>query len=225
MVDVGFAYLALAVGAFVGLHVGIAGTRLRARLIGRLGAARYRGIFALATLAPLVATIVAYRAAPVVPLWDVGSWRGLPPAVAAIISLIFIVASAMAPNPTSSGQIDAIAGELPVIGAVRITRNPQLWAIGLLMAAHLAVVGDLASLILFGGLTTLAIGGSFSLDRRLAAQGGARWSRFAAVTSNVPFAAILAGRQTLVLREIPARAYLLAFALFLIISAVHPRWI
>jgi len=64
------------------------------------------------------------------------------------------------------------------------------------------VNGNLAALILFGSIAALAILGTFSIDAKRARVAGAAWNAFAARTSNVPFAAILAGRQRVNLAEI-----------------------
>jgi len=54
--------------------------------------------------------------------------------------------------------------------------------------------GDLASVIFFGSFLVLAIGGPFSIDRKRKKAFGDAWNRFAALTSNVPFMAIVEGR-------------------------------
>lgn len=109
-----------------------------------------------------------------------------------------------------------------VRGVLRITRNPGLWGIGLWGAAHLVPNGDAASLILFGSIAALALGGSVSLDRKLARRRGAAWTPFAAATSNRPFAAVLQGRQRIALEEIDARHVLIAFALYVLLVLGHP---
>src|SRR5262249_31595264 len=62
---------------------------------------------------------------------------------------------------------------------------------------HLIVNGDLASLILFGSLLVLALGGTAAIDAKRRRSFGEQWMQFAAVTSNVPFAAIVAGKNRL----------------------------
>src|SRR5262249_16249422 len=67
-----------------------------------------------------------------------------------------------------------------------------LWAL-----VHLIVNGDLASLILFGSLLVLAVGGTAAIDAKRRRSFGEQWMQFAAVTSNVPFAGIVAGKNQL----------------------------
>ena len=71
-----------------------------------------------------------------------------------------------------------------------------MWGLTLWAAVHVIANGDLASLLFFSGFLLTALLGSLHLDWRMATTEGDRWQRFAAVTSYVPFAAILSGRQT-----------------------------
>jgi len=48
----------------------------------------------------------------------------------------------------------------------------------------------------------VAIGGPFSIDRKRKKAFGDAWNRFAALTSNVPFMAIVEGRNSLRIGEI-----------------------
>jgi uncharacterized membrane protein len=84
-----------------------------------------------------------------------------------------------------------------VRGIVRITRHPFLWGVALWALVHLIVNGDLASLVLFGSLLVLALGGTVSIDAKRRRHFGEQWTQFASVTSGVPFAAIAAGRNRL----------------------------
>jgi uncharacterized membrane protein len=72
-----------------------------------------------------------------------------------------------------------------------------LWA-----GVHILANGDAASLVFFGSLGTLSLVGTFAIDAKKARAMGAAWAAFAGVTSNVPFAAILAGRNRLVPGEL-----------------------
>src|SRR5262249_8515551 len=51
--------------------------------------------------------------------------------------------------------------------------------------------------ILFGSLLVLALGGTAAIDAKRRRSFGEQWMQFAAVTSNVPFAAIVAGKNRL----------------------------
>ncbi|MFL7901378.1 NnrU family protein [Azospirillum argentinense] len=193
-----------AAGLFLLLtHFGISSTPLRAALVGRLGEKPYLGLYSLVSALAFWWLVAAYNAAPHVPVWPPVGGLAWVPVLLVPVALFLLVAGLSTPNPTSVGQERLLAGDRePVRGILRVTRNPFLWGVGLWAVAHMVPNGDLASLILFGTLALLALGGSVLIDAKLARRLGADWDRYAARTSNLPFAAILAGRQSLVWREI-----------------------
>jgi uncharacterized membrane protein len=92
-----------------------------------------------------------------------------------------------------------------------------LWAVG-----HFIANGDLASVFLFGSIMIVAAAGMGSIDRKQAKRDPEGWRRFAAATSVVPFMAILAGRNRLVVSEIGWSRIALAAAIFVALAAAHP---
>jgi len=145
-----------------------------------------------------------------------------------LVGVLLVVIGLASPNPTSVGMEGAIAkGADAVHGITRITRHPFLWGVGLWALAHLVVNGDLASLILFGSLLLLSLGGSASIDAKKRRQLGERWQQFAASTSNVPFGAIATGRNALrpALAEIGILRPLLALLVFVATFWLHGRFI
>ena len=211
---------------FLLIHFGVSGTRLRDALVARLGPGLYRGVFALASLLGLAWMIHAFRHAPLVPLW--GLLIGLRPAayVLVFIAFLFVVLGNATPSPTQVGKESKLAqGPGVVTGIVRITRHPFLWGVALWALVHLIVNGDLAGLILFGSLLLLALGGPLSIDAKRRRLFGEQWAQFAAVTSNVPFAAIAAGRNRLgpALREIGIWRPLAAAVAYAVAFYLHGR--
>jgi uncharacterized membrane protein len=99
---------------------------------------------------------------------------------------------------------------------LRITRHPFLWGVALWGGAHLLSNGDRASVMLFGGLALMVLLGTRSIDRKSRARDPEGWAPFAAVTSNVPFAAIAQGRNRFAFGEMGWRLLvaLAAYALF-----------
>jgi uncharacterized membrane protein len=197
--------LVMASAYFLLIHFGVSGTRVRDRLVALLGAGPYRGAFALASIAGLVWMIHAFREAPMIPLW--GVLLGLRPAayVLVLVAFLFVVIGITTPSPTRVGMESKVGqGTEAARGMVRITRHPFLWGVALWALVHLSVNGDLASLVLFGSLLVLSVGGTLAIDAKRRRHFGEQWARFAGVTSDVPFAAILAGRNQLglALREI-----------------------
>jgi uncharacterized membrane protein len=67
------ASLVLAAFFFAGIHLGIAGTRLRDSVIGAIGRA-YRAVFSMASLTGLIWLIFAYNHAPYLPTWGIPEW-------------------------------------------------------------------------------------------------------------------------------------------------------
>ena len=92
-----------------------------------------------------------------------------------------------------------------------------LWA-----ATHLALNGDAASLLLFGSLLLLSLVGPLLIDAKRRHAFGPKWERFAAVTSNVPFAAIAGGRNRLEWREIGTWRWMTALGAWAAMLALHP---
>ena len=190
--------LIIASAYFLVIHFVVSGTRLRDGLVSRLGAGPYRGAFALASVVGLVWMSYAYRHAPMVELW--GLVLGFRPAahVLVLIAFLFVVIGITTPSPTRVGMESKVGqGQEAARGTVRITRHPFLWGTALWALIHLIVNGDLASLIFFGSLLVLAVGGTFAIDAKRRRNFGEQWIKFANVTSNVPFAAIVAGRNRL----------------------------
>lgn len=211
---------------FLLIHLGVSGTRLRDALVARLGPGPYRGAFTLASILGLVWMIYAFRHAPAVLLW--GLVLGLRPTAYALvlIAFLFAVIGVATPSPTRVGMESKLAqGPDIARGMVRITRHPFLWGAALWALVHLIVNGELAALILFGSLMVLALGGTAAIDAKRRRAFGGQWEQFAAVTSNIPFAAIAAGRNRLApaLREIGAWRVLLAIVVYVVAVYLHGR--
>lgn len=216
-----FLHLIIAASVFVLTHMILAHPPVRGRLIARLGRGPYRGLFALVAFASAIWLCLAYARAPDVRLWESGPLPLVVATIGGLTALFLIVASIKTPSPTA-GQAATIAGEFPVVGVGRITRNPQLWGIGTWAVTHLIGTGTAAGTILFGAYAALAIAGSYHLDARAAATEGERWSRFAAQTSNTPFVALLSGRTRWVKGEVRPSAITVAVLIALVLVVVHP---
>lgn len=210
---------------FLGIHFGVSGTRLRDRLVGLVGDKPFRGLFALTSLVGLVWMANAYASAPHVSLW--GQLLVLKPIALplVLIAFAFVVIGISTPSPTTAGMESQLTREVQVRGMTRITRHPFLWGTALWALVHFVINGDAASSILFGSLLLLAVGGTASIDAKRRRNFGERWETFARQTSNVPFAAIVAGRNQLgpALREIGIVRPLVAIAVFAAVFALHGR--
>jgi uncharacterized membrane protein len=211
---------------FLVIHFGVSGTPLRDALVGRMGERAYRGAFALASIVGLVWMSRSYARAPDVELW--GQLVNLRPVayVVVLVAFLFVVIGVTTPSPTRVGMESKLAqGSDSVRGMVRITRHPFLWGVTIWATMHLIVNGDLASLIFFGSLLLLALVGTAFIDAKRQRNFGERWSTFAQATSNIPFAAIAAGRNRLgpALKEIGVLRVIAAIVVFGLFFAFHGR--
>jgi uncharacterized membrane protein len=183
-------------------HFLISSTPLRAILVNLLGERRYSLGYSLLAVAALVWLIFAYRHAPARPFWDAPKWLGLALSPVIVVSGILAVAGLTTPNPVIV-RSEALFNQPDIVrGILRVTRNAFFWGAGLFSIAHVIILGDAAALLTFGSVSFLGIAGASILDAKKARKHGKAWSAFAAMTSNIPFLAIVQGRQQLVLREI-----------------------
>lgn len=109
-----------------------------------------QGIVALALVASIVLMVLGYKAADFIPVWS-------PPAFMvhinnALMLLAFWVFGSSAAKGAKAWPAYKI-------------RHPQLTAFKIWTLAHLLVNGDLASIILFGGLLAWAVGSVILINR------------------------------------------------------------
>jgi uncharacterized membrane protein len=211
--------LLVAAVVFLGSHVGIASTPLRAQLVGSIGERRYRILYSLLAVVTLVWLVIAYGRAPQVPLWAGSPWVAL---VLMPLALLLLVGGLAGPNPTAIGQAPDPDAPEPARGVLRITRHPIMWGTGLWGLGHLAAAGDLASALFFGTLALLALGGTFLLDAKHTARNAPGWGVFLQRTSNLPFLAIAERRQRIAPAEIGLRVLGPALALLAALLVLHP---
>ena len=209
--------LLLAALFFTAIHLGVSGTSLRDRLVSRLGLRGYMLAFSLASVAGIVWFVRAYNTAPYVPTWGQLQWWK-PVMIALMLpAFLLVIIGLTTPNPTAVAQEDLV--HRPPAGIVRVTRHPFLIGVAIWATLHLVGNGDVASLLFFGALATVAVAGTASIDaKRRRALGSRAWDAFASRTSIIPFAAIAAGRNAFAWGELgwwrPA-AGLAAYALML----------
>jgi uncharacterized membrane protein len=183
-------------------HFLISSTSLRALLVNLIGERRYSLGYSLLAIAALVWLIFAYHHAPVRPLWGAPWWLGLALSPVILVSGILAVAGITTLNPVIV-RSEALFDQPDIVqGVLRVTRNAFFWGAGLFSIAHAIILGDVAALLMFGSIGLLGIAGASILDDKKARKHGKAWNAFAEVTSNIPFLAIIQGRQRLVLREI-----------------------
>jgi uncharacterized membrane protein len=212
--------LLIATAVFLVAHY-VSSTPLRALLVKLLGSNGYTVLYSSAAVATLVAMVWAYLRAPFIGLWHVPALR-YAPLVVMPVALFLVAAGVTTRNPTAVGQERWFRGNDPARGILRVTRHPAMWGIALWAAAHTLARGDAASVVFFGAFLVLALTGTVLIDRRKQAAVGESWQRFAAVTSNLPFAAIASGRNRFHAGEIGWSALAIALAAYALLIWLHP---
>jgi uncharacterized membrane protein len=120
----------------------------RAALSARLGEGPARGLFAALILLGLLLMIWGYRSAPFVDVWVPPLWG------VHLTNLLMLVAIALFGMGMSKGRARAWF------------RHPMLMGVVVWSASHLLVNGDLASLVLFGGLAAWALANMALINAR-----------------------------------------------------------
>lgn len=208
---------------FVALHFVLSSHPIREPLLARLGEGPFSLGYSLLVFVAFGGVIWFYRVAPYIVVWS-------PPHFARHIVLTFmplalylLLAGYTTKNPMAAGQAKFL-GEADVVrGVLRISRHPALCGFALWGVLHLCANGDAAGMIIFAGITTLAIGGMYHQDRRMARRYGEAFKQFAARTSRFPFAAVITGRIAFKPRELGIVRPLVAIVSYLAIILYSHR--
>jgi uncharacterized membrane protein len=219
--------LVAAVATFMAIHFLISGTPLRDRIVAMTGQGPYLGLFSLASIGTLVWMIIAFGGARAsaqnASFWAISRATRDPAILLVFIGFLLAVPGLLTNSPTrvmGDAQVDKPSA---VTGMTRITRHPFLWGAAIWALAHLIANGRLADIILFGGILITALLGPLSIDAKRRRALGERYRAFEAQTSNIPFAAIVQGRQQLKLGEIWWRL-LVAVLAFGALLFLHPNF-
>lgn len=218
--------LLAAAAVFALLHRGISGSPLRGFAVRRLGETAYGRLFQLATVAVLAWLGSAYAAADhgtaTEPVWSVHPLFQQAQLIAQPLALLLAVTGVSTPNPGTFRQEAVVERPDAVRGMLRVTRHPFLWGVALFAAGHLLAAPSPRNLVLFGTMLVVALTGTASIDAKRRRRLGPRWAAFVAQTSNVPFGAILAGRQRLRPGELGWSRIGATIALSLALTFAHP---
>jgi len=210
---------------FVGSHVGLSSTPLRGVLVRVLGERAYQGLYSLIALVAIGWLSIAFNKAPPGPvLWWFGDLGPLLSIVLVPIALLLLVMGVGQPNPSSVGAEHLLEEEGDhARGVFRITRHPVMWAIGLWALSHLVANGELRAVIFFASFAVLALCGTVLIDAKKRRSAPLAYEHFAGTTSNVPLAAVFAGRQSLgrAIAEIGWKLPLAAVVLYGVLLHLH----
>jgi len=191
--------LAIFCAAFLITHFGISSTPLRATLVNSMGDGAFLGVYSLISFITLGGMIYAYIGIPHLDfIWMPTTTLYVIAKLLLLLSLPLLLAGVMSKNPTAVQQESALeAMQDRATGIFTVTRHPVQWGILLWALSHVIANGDAASMLLFGTLVLVSGFGTLMIDLRKSRQPGEGWQTFYRTTSNMPFAAILSGRNKL----------------------------
>ena len=214
------AMLALACGAFIVTHF-VSSTPLRRALVGAMGEKGYLSLYTLVSFATIGWMGWAYAHAPLTaPLWP---GLRLLPLLLMPVAFALLACGLFTRNPTLVGSEHLLRRPNAAHGILRVTRHPVMGAFMLWAVVHiLARGGDQKTLLFFGSFVVVAGLGTVLMDKRKADKMGTDWAKFAAVTSNVPFLAILQGRNKFNGPEIGLHTPAMGVGLYAIFFWAHP---
>ncbi len=213
--------LFLATLAFVGGHFAISSTPLRPALAKRLGERGYVALFSILMALAMAWMIASYARAPLVVLWPQLPWARHLPLTVMPLALILVVGGLRPDNPTMVGASSQhLRGDR--LGIFAITRHPFLWGAALWAAVHLPPNGDVGSVMLMGGLLILALAGTVAIDAKTRRDHPEDWQHLKALTSNLPFAAMITKRARFTARAPEWVTLLGGFAAYALLLWLHP---
>ena len=213
--------LAAAAVFLLAIHT-VPSSPLRPWAIERLGLKLYLGLFAVISAGALAWLIMAFQAAPAAnPLWITSGPARLLSAIVMLAAFILLVAGLTTRNPSAPGGGSSAGKREPWRGINAVTRHPVLWAIGIWGILHLINRPDPVTLLFFGTLTLLALGGAKLQERRKRLELGKTWQEFEAHTSFIPFVAILQKRAVFSLGDISYWRIAAGIALWAVALGAH----
>jgi len=152
-------WLIIGVLLWSGLHLmKVLTISLRESLLQKIGENAYKGIFSLGIIASIVLMVLGWRASPVIVLYPPLEQTGIISIMLMFVSLQLFARSTFRSN------------------SKRFIRNSQMTGTIIWSFAHLLMNGDVASLILFGGLGIWAALQIILLNRR-----DGKWNKPASV--------------------------------------------
>lgn len=213
--------LTLSLIVFLGVHA-LPSTPLRPWLIGKFGRPIFMAGFSIVSVILFAWIWLAYRQADIeVIYWVTGPLERAISAILILVAVLFAMfAVSQRPTVLLTGET-ALSQDNAIRGVLRITRHPLLWAVGLWGVVHMFNNADPPSWLFFGFSTVLALAGTMAIDRRRKRLLGSLWPDIQAATSNIPFLAILQGRNTLRLSEIGLIRSAIGIALWALILMLH----
>ena len=215
--------LAIFSAAFLITHFGLSSSPLRATLANSMGEGPYLGIYSIISFVTLGGMIYTYSDLLHLDyIWLASKPLYIVSKVLMLLAFPLMFAGLMGKNPTAVQQERALEGMTErATGIFTITRHPVQWAFLLWAIAHIVSNGDVASLVFFGTLALTAGFGTLMIDLKKSRQEGGGWKTFYATTSNIPFVAILQGRNSLQLTSTNWIAIVISLVVYTVIYYFH----
>jgi uncharacterized membrane protein len=215
--------MALSTLLFVGGHFLLSHV-LRKPLLATLGNNGFRGLYVVVAFVGLGWMIWAHKTAPYVALWGDPIWARHLLLLIMLVAMFFFVVGMTSPSPGVVGAENVPMSYDSGLGVHAIVRHPGLWGFALWGVGHLIANGDLATVILAGGIALLAFGGMLGIDVRKRRNFPQAYGAFLTHTSNIPFAALAAGKVRLNWSKIGLWRIALALVVYIAVLFAH-RWI
>lgn len=205
--------------AFALSHTVLSASPVRNSLTDRLGEKPFLGFYSVVALATFVPLVMAYGNSETESfLWDLRTPVTYGLAIGlSTLAWIMVVAAFFQPSPTGMDPRAAVYSR----GLTRITRHPLFMGLALWGLAHLLLSVSLSDVIFFGGFIVYGFLGAYHLDQRKRAS-KEPLDAFYQETSVLPFAAIIAGRNRLVVSELPWLGLGVGLIVAVLLFIAHP---
>jgi len=186
-----FLLMLLSVLFFV-THLGMSHDPYRSRMVQRLGAQVFMGVYSLVSLVTLGGAIWVFAThkgmGPY--LWTLPGWLLPLVYLLMLVSFLLLVLSVATPSP-----IGMRPASLEPRGVLRVTRHPMNMGFACFAFAHILANGALGDVFFFGSIFLVGFAGAYHQDGRKARESGdASFKAFREQTSVFPFVAILRGK-------------------------------
>lgn len=211
---------------FVGGHFILSSIPVRRAIINSLGNNGFRILYSVFGLATFILMLMSYGDALYEPIWEPPMILRPVSALLMLIACIFMLSGWTTKSVTNMGGEKILEDEDPNAaipkGILTVTRHPLLNGFAFWAIAHLLSNGDLATMILIGGLLILSVGGMYHIDHRRSITNRGSWGSFVLTTSILPFLAAVQGRIKVDWKGIGYWRPLGGIILFIMLLFAHP---
>ncbi len=214
----------LAWALFAGTHIGLAALPWRDGLTRRIGKQGFTTLYSLAAAATFAVLITTYAGAQTQGPAGLAlgrTWLGVPLIALSVFGVVSMFAALMH-YPASAYAISAAGQKPEPRGFERITRHGFAIGLSLVGLAHAGLAAYMTGTVFFAALAVFGFVGSAHQDTKLLAREPDTHASFMEKSSLVPFAAILSGRNRLVLSELRPVSFALGLLAAWGLHLAHP---